>query len=172
VNAPSADDIKGWTELDTFTGAPAPRQERLTAIAISMFKRITGVTDFAAVAADDEPLAQQAITGLAELLTYQTSPEYMDTLSDWDLISSFSAGPYSETHRNPEEARKARLLVAWPWLSDLLWGLLTPERYDYWVSFFGGQNAPAFAVTEVDWSAGQDLLGGSYQADDPGFFGA
>jgi hypothetical protein len=99
VNAPSADDIKGWTELDTFTGAPAPRQERLTAIAISMFKRITGVTDFAAVAADDEPLAQQAITGLAELLTYQTSPEYMDTLSDWDLISSFSAGPYSETHR-------------------------------------------------------------------------
>jgi hypothetical protein len=167
MNAPTYTDIQGWTELDALKNAPEAKAQRMAAIAVSGFKRITGQTDFAAIPADDEPIVNQAVTGLAEMAVNQSSAEYLETLSDWDLIQSFNAGNYSETHRSPDDARKARMLVAWPWLSDLLWGLLTPEKYDYWVSFFGGQNAPAFAVTEVDWSP-DGAIGGSYN---PAYYG-
>lgn len=159
MQAPSATDVQGWTQLDLLASADASRADRLVAIAISTFKRYTGV-DLALVSADDEPVVQHAITGLAELLAYQASPDYMETLADFDLLQSFNAGNYSETRRSPKDARDARLLVAWPWLSDLLWGLMTPEKYDYWLSMFGVM-PPAFEVTEVDWS-GESYLYGSY----------
>lgn len=172
MDAPTAADIRGWTQLAALKTADDTLATRLVALAVSMFRRLTGVSDLTTVADSDVPMVQAAIQGLAELLTFQQSPEYLDTLSDWDLITSFNAGPYSETHRSPEEARKARLIVAWPWLSELLWSLLTPDKYDYWISFFGTDHPPAFAVQEVDWSAGQDLLGGSYRGDDPYLWGA
>jgi hypothetical protein len=98
---------------------------------------------------------------MSQQLAMQATPEYLETLSDFDHIQSFSAGPYSETRRSPGDAMKARMLNAWPWLSDLLWRMLTPDQYDYWISFFSGDNAPAFAVTEVDWSD-TGLLGDGY----------
>jgi hypothetical protein len=108
---------------------------------------------FDQVPADDEPLVQQAVKGLAELTAYQDSPEYLETLADFDLIQNFSAGPYSESRRSPREAMEARMLVAWPWLSNMLWGLMTPDKFDFWTAFFDPKRtAPAFAVQEVDWS--------------------
>lgn len=171
MDAPSASDVKGWSQSDLITGATPARLAQNVAIAISTFKKITGQSNFEVITEDDTAMVQRAITGLAEMVAQQSDPDYLEELSDWDLISSFSAGPYSETRRSPDEARKARLIVAWPWLSDLLWGLLTPDQYDWWVMFFSGVNAPAFAVTEVDWRAG-DGYGGSYQYDPRDFFGA
>jgi hypothetical protein len=171
VNAPTATDVQGWTQLDALKSAPADRLERFVAIANATLLRITGLT-WESVPPEQEPLVQQAVQGIAEMTTFQQAPETLETLSDFDLIASFNAGPYSETRRSPGEAMKARLLVAWPWLSSLLWTLLTPDQYDYWRAFFSNVPAPAFDVQEVDWSAGQDLLGGSYQADPGYFFGA
>jgi hypothetical protein len=151
VIAPTAAEVKAASEVDAITTATPAKLDRLVAIANSSFQKITGLK-FADVDPDDEPIVTQAVTGLAEMTSYQTSPEYIETLADFDLIQSFNAGPYSETRRSAEDARKARLLVAWPWLSDILWNLLTPDKYDYWVSFFSGQNAPAFNYTEVDWT--------------------
>lgn len=165
MDVPSVEDIQAQTELAALKTASPEKATLNVGIAASSFTKITG-QELATVAAADVPLVTYAIRGLAEMVTLQSAPEYLDTLADFDLIQSFNAGPYSETRRNPADAVKARLLVAWPWLSELLWGLLTPDKYDYWIQFFSGQNAPAFEITEVDWSAGQDLLGGSYQSDD------
>jgi hypothetical protein len=152
MQAPTATDVQGWTELDLLKNADAAKASRIVAVAEALFLRITGQT-WDSIATADEPLVQQAVKGLSELTAYQDSPEYLETLSDFDLISSFSAGPYSESRRSPEDARKARMLVAWPWLSDLLWNLLTPDQYNYWTEFFLDTPPPAFEVTEVNWGA-------------------
>jgi hypothetical protein len=157
--APTFEQVQEWTELEQLKSADEVKAQRLVARAGASLLQITGLA-WETVPAGQEPLVQQAVQGLAEMLTYQTSAENLETLSDFDLIKSFSAGPYSETRRDAGDAMKARLLVAWPWLSDLLWGLLTPDRYDYWTAFFGGQNAPAFAVTEMDWGAFEDVDSG------------
>lgn len=161
--APSAAQIKEWTELDTLSGASAVKAARTVARANAMFLRFTGLR-FESVPVELEPLVEQAVQGLAELLTYQTSPETLEALSDFDLIKSFSAGPYSETRRDPAEAAKARLLVPWPWLSDSLWGFMTPERREFYDVMFGGKPAPSFSVSEMDW--------GGYQELDPPMWGS
>lgn len=174
MNEPSTSDIQGLSESEVLTSASGLKADLYVNAGKSLFKRITGLT-FDAVSVDDEPSVLLALRGLAEMTAAQASPDYLDTLADFDLIQNFSAGPYSETRRSPEDAMKARRLAAWPWLSDLLWTLLTPDQYDYWVSFFSGEVLPASAVQEVDWSAGQ---AGAYRSDwlvdEPGstFFGA
>lgn len=157
MELPTAELVRAWSPptLDWAAlgypegGAPDPL-EQLVAEAVGDFRRITGLS-FAAVPADDEALAQKAIRGLTALGAAQATEDYAETLADFDLIQSFSAGEYTETRRSAEDARKARALVAWPWLSDLLWGLLTDDQHDYYVEYFGGQNRPAFEITEVDW---------------------
>jgi hypothetical protein len=163
VIAPTASQVRSWSKLgfaelgfadDTSLG-------RLVAVAVSTLRRITGI-DLAAVEVWQEPEFQMAIQGLAEQLAFQAQPDQLETLSDWDLIQSFSAGPYSETRRSAEDAFKARMLNPWPWLNRLLWGLLSPDMFDYWTAFFSGTQAPAFAVTEMDWGAYEDVDGSSY----------
>lgn len=156
MDAPTASDVQSWTTLAELKTADATTAARVVARAGAAFLRITGQT-WAAIPTDLEPSVEQAVQGLAELTILQSSADNLETLADFDLIKSFSAGPYSETRRDGADAMKARMLVAWPWLNELLWGLLSPDKYDYWVSFFGGINAPAFAVTEMDWGAYQDL---------------
>lgn len=151
--APTAAEIRSWSKLGfgELGYADDVSLGRLVARATAAFVRITGQT-LETVQPADVPLVEQAIQGLTEQLAFQTQQDNLETLSDFDLIQSFSAGPYSETRRSPEAAMKARMLNAWPWLNELLWGLLTPDRYDYWVGHFGGGNAPAFGVTEVAWN--------------------
>lgn len=134
---------------------------RLVAAAIATLRRITGVS-LDQVPEWQEPEFSLAIQGLTEQLAFQSQPENLETLADWDLIQSFSAGPYSETRRSPEEAFKARMLNPWPFLNRLLWGLLSPDMLDYWNAFFGGSTPPAFGVTEMDWGAFEDVDGSSY----------
>lgn len=147
---PTAAEVVAATEVDVLKAASPAKAAEIVAVAGSIFQRITGQT-WTSVTVADEPIVRRVIRGLSELTAYQDSPEYLETLSDFDLIQNFSAGPYSESRRSPEDARKARLIVAWPWLSDLLWTLLTEDRYEYWWAFFSDHNLPAFAVQEVDW---------------------
>lgn len=153
MEAPSPDDIQEWTKQPALKTAEPDEAERTVARAVSDFRRMTGL-DLAGVPDEDAPSVERAIQGLSELLTVQQSEDYLETLADWDLLSSFSAGAYSESRRSPEEAVKARMLVAWPWLSNLLWDLMTDDKRDEYLELSGAP-VPAFEVQEVDWEAGQ-----------------
>jgi hypothetical protein len=102
-----------------------------------------------APASGTEPLAAKAVLRLVEFEAYRSSEDVQETLSDFDLISSFSAGDYSETRRSGKDAQEARMAV----LKGLLWPLMDYDHQDDWVQLEGGPNAPAFGVTEVDWGA-------------------
>lgn len=156
--APTATEVRGWSKLNfaELGFADDPSLGRLVAVATATLLKITGLK-LADVPEEQKPLVEMAVQGLTEQLAYQAQESNLETLSDFDLIKSFSVGPYSETRRDAEDAAKARKLNAWPWLSDLLWGLLTPDQYDYWIAFFGGDAPPAFSVTEMDWSAYEGL---------------
>jgi hypothetical protein len=158
MDAPTAADLLEWTKVEDLQNADPADVDRYVARANAAFVKITGL-QFASVPAEDEPLVEQAVQGLAESIFYETDEDRIDTLKDFDLIQSLSAGPYSETRRSAEDAMKARMLHAWPWLSSLLWSLLTPDKYDYWISFFGGDPPPASAIQEVDWSGGIGFRG-------------
>lgn len=94
------------------------------------------------------PLAAQAVRMRSEQVAFQAQEDYVDTATD-DVISSFSAGTYSETRRDPTK----RILVnSWGALNDLLWMAMTPEKYDYWQELLSGVIAPSFEITEVAWS--------------------
>lgn len=155
MDAPTAAEVQEWTNLAELKAAPLPTAERIVARANALFTRITG-QQFVNVVPGNEPMVQQAVQGLSESMWFDQSEEQLETLSDWHLIQSFSAGPYSETRRSADDARKARMIHPWPWLNTLLWGLLTDEQMDYWIAFFSDelQIPPAFEVSEVDWSGG------------------
>ena len=44
------------------------------------------------------------------------------------------------------------MIDADPRLNSLLWGLMTDDKRDFWNDWLNDVNAPAFAVTEIDWS--------------------
>lgn len=153
MDAPTPAEIREWSKLDFGEKGFSDDDDlqRLIDIGSALLTNITGQT-YAAMPTELVPMAQMAIRGFTEQLAFEQQVDYLETLSDFDLIQAFSAGPYSETRRDPGQAFKARMLNAWPWLSDLLWKMLTPKKYDYWIEFFAPQEVPAFAVTEVEWS--------------------
>lgn len=150
--APTVEEMREWSKLDfgALGYADDAALQVLVDRSVANFYNTTG-RKLAKVPTELEPLVQQAIQGLTEQAAFRAQADNLETLSDFDLISTFSAGPYSETRRSPDEMMKARMINAWPWLNRLLWDLLTPEKYDYWTFFFSGQFAPAFAVTEMNW---------------------
>lgn len=152
MDAPTAAQVRGWSKLDfdVLGYSDDADLQVLVDRANANFYNTTG-RGFASIPAELEPLVGQAVQGLTEQAAYRAQEDNLETLSDFDLISSFGAGPYNETRRSPDEMMKARMINAWPWLNRLLWDLLTPEKYDYWVFFFSGQIAPAFQVTEMNW---------------------
>lgn len=156
MDAPTAAEVQDRTKLEELKAADAADADETVASANALLKRITGL-DFATVPADLEPLVRKAVRGLAESIWFEESAEQLETLSDFHLIQSFSAGPYSETRRSADDAVKAKMIHPWPWLNSLLWQLLTDAQHDFWIEFFGGLNAPAFEVTEVDWRAGSRM---------------
>jgi hypothetical protein len=160
---PTAADVRAasnlsWTDygagLADDTG-PAGLQE-IVDRAESAFYNITGQT-LDSIDVKFAPQVRRVIQGMTEQLAMAGSADVLDTQSDWDLITSFTAGPYSEQHRAGDEMFKGRMLFPVPWISMALWALLTPDRYGFWVSFFTGVNQPAFEGTDVFWEAGQEL---------------
>lgn len=165
MTTPSAADIAAQSKLDfaeigyAVADATPAGLQTLVGQAESEFFRITG-QPLVSVDPNLEPLVFEVIRGLAEQQALRNTPENLDTMSDFDTIASFTAGPYTETRRSPEDMYKGRMLAEWPWLSSALWSLLTDDRYDFYISFFSGQNVPAFATTEVWWEGGGALYSG------------
>lgn len=80
----------------------------------------------------------------------QSQRGYVDTVTD-DGIASFTAGPYSESRKDPTRRGEQKMLNSWPGLNSLLWQLMTDDRREYWNMVLGGANVPAFSIEEVDW---------------------
>lgn len=154
MDAPTAEEIVAASQLNfAEQGYDDAQVGVIVSSANSLLTAITGLTfdPRGNIDSNIEALVRMAVRGFSEQIAYQGTPEYLETLADFDLIQNFSAGPYSEARRNAGDAMKARMLNAWPWLNGLLWSILTDDKRDYWNSVFSGLNAPAFAVTEVAW---------------------
>lgn len=165
MDAPTAEQIRSWSQLDFGSlgypegGNPDPLDE-LVARAGAFFGEIAGlgfdpVTDAALVVVPDRlaPLVRQAVQRMVELLAVQSQEDVIETLGDFQLLSSFSAGNYSETRRSLSELQKNQMIVADPTLNGLLWALMTPEKRSFWFAWLSGTNEPAFDIVEVDWNA-------------------
>lgn len=163
--APTTAELVEVSTQATFTSGSPAQRDRWVAAGRAAWLRFTGAK-FELVAADDEPLVFDAVRGLSELAALDQSEDRQETLADFDLLKSFSAGSYNETRRDADDARKARALVAWPWLNTRLWDFMTPDKRAYWIDFFANPGEIAAAgVTEVDWTGG--LAAGS--SDIPGY---
>jgi hypothetical protein len=99
--------------------------------------------------AGEEHLYAQAVRMRTVQVAYQEQGDYGESASD-DVVTSFSAGSYSETRESKRGESKA--LNTWPALNSLLWLLMTTDQYDYWMGLVTGVAAPATLVTETDWS--------------------
>ena len=111
---------------------------------------------------DMEPLVEMVTRAKTEVLAYQNQEDIMETAADFMLISSFSAGSYSETRRDIKDLKEARLLDADPRINSVLWALMSPEMRDIWEDWLTPGNAPAFEVTEMIW---QPHAGSTYYED-------
>lgn len=112
-----------------------------------------------------EPIMLQVARMRTEQIVQESTSENAETAGDFDLLTSFTAGPYSENRRSMSDANEAKagMLNPWPALNRLLWLLLglTPgetnadvdDRRDYWFWVMGRGPAPAWQVVEVDWRA-------------------
>ena len=98
-----------------------------------------------------EPLVSLATRVKVEALAYQNQPDQVETVSDFMVISSFSAGSYSETRRDPKDLLAAGFIDADPRLNSMLWPLMTEEKKEDWLALLSGKPAPSFEVTEVIW---------------------
>jgi hypothetical protein len=108
-------------------------------------------------------LIQQAIQMRTEQIILQGRADYIESAAENDVIQSFSAGLYSESRRDPARASKTTSINSWPALNELLWMLMTPERYAWWYSYVTGEAPADFAVVAVDWNT----YGGALQWFEP-----
>lgn len=160
MDAPTADDIRQWSIVDfgQLGFVDDSQLQRLIdrvaeSVELTTGRTLDGLPD------EFDKQMEQVIQMLVEQYAYQAQPDQIETASEFFLISSFSAGSYSETRRGLEEIRKSGLLNPNPAIHFLLWALMTDAKRDEWLGWIMGINAPAFETTEVNWSAFQ---GASY----------
>lgn len=158
MDTPTAEAVRTWIPNATWTdwgyasGQDPDSITRIAAAASQQTLDVTGWGTWAAVPPEKEPLLEHAVGIMTAMFAAQSSPEYLETLSDFDLIQSFSAGSYSETRRSPDEAIKAKMLAPWPMAHAALLAAMTPEKMEAYLAYLNGQNVPSFEVTEVDWT--------------------
>lgn len=152
MDAVTVEQITTWSKLD-FDGLGYDDPDALQTLvdrATGDVMRWTGRT-LADMPSELETAAQEAIQRATEYKAMREQEEVLETVADFDLIQNFSVTGYSETRRSADDAKKAQMIVAWPLLNDLLWGLATDDQKDEWYATWG-VTVPAFEVTEVDWS--------------------
>lgn len=84
-------------------------------------------------------LVGQAIQMRTEQITFQAQHSYVDDATD-DVVSSFTVGGYSQSKNDAARRGEERQLNSWGALADILWGLMTLDRYYYWIAFLSGDN--------------------------------
>lgn len=110
-------------------------------------------------------LIGQAVQMRTEQELFQAQNGYIDDASD-DVIQTLSVGSFSQTHRTPRKGGE-RLINSWESLGDLLWLLMTADRYDYWIVVMGGaggagaQMPPSWSYENEIWMpvGGYDYMG-------------
>jgi hypothetical protein len=154
--------------LDTVPNPDVDPVQPFVDEAVAYVQTVTWRTLDATMPSGLAAIALRAVALRAAQTSVQDDDDYVGTVND-DSIASFSIGPYSETRRDSSTLRGGRSpaqerLNAWPALEQALWLLLSlqpgetnalvDERRDYWRSMISGINAPAFSLTEVDWTNG------------------
>lgn len=154
MTTPTATQIKDRSQVDfaSLGYATDEQLDRLIAAVVPILEWITGRT-MATMPSNLEETVLLCISRMVAVLAYQEQPEQIETVADFLLLSSFTAGSYSETRRSLTELRDAKLISGDPILNGFLMGLLTPDQLDWWMGWWSGENAPAFEITEVDWSS-------------------
>jgi hypothetical protein len=154
VNRPTAADIREWSKVDfdSLTYSDDADLQLVIDRAGDYIEWMTGRTMDDTMPTQFERGFNQAVQYKTEDYAYIDQPENVETIGDFMLISSFSAGSYSETRRSLDELAKARMIDADPRLNSLMWGLMTDDKRDFWNDWLNTVNSPAFEVTEVDWS--------------------
>lgn len=79
-------------------------------------------------------MLSQAIQMRTEQVTFQAQNAYVDDASD-DVVTSFSVGGYSQSKSDPTRRGEEKSLNSWDALTKLLWLLMTPDRYAFWIVF-------------------------------------
>ena len=153
--APTVDQILSWSKLD-FDGLDEPfDSDDLVVVldrSIAYILVVTGQT-LAAMPAQLEPIASEAIQMRVEQTALQAGSDYTSEASD-DLISNFSAGNYSQTRRDLGQTSPSKgipLINSNPALNMRLWLLCTDDMREYWWSLMNGLSIPATETTEIDW---------------------
>jgi hypothetical protein len=104
---------------------------------------------------DLEPIMDQAIQMRVEQVVLQGRTGYLGSAAEMDVIQSFSAGGYSEQRARGGFASRTgaaeKSINKWPSLEELLWMLMTEERFAFWLAFVSGQPLASFWVEEIDW---------------------
>lgn len=156
---PTAADVRSWSNPNfdwdelgyPAVSAPPDPLDLVVAWSVADIQAITGrmldatLTDLTLTA-----LAQQAVLLRTQTMAYELQPDYQETAAD-DVVQSFTAGNYSETHVDPIKRAQAKTLTQNPALARILWRLMDEDQADYWIGFLEGKNAPAFDVSEIDW---------------------
>lgn len=165
MEAPTATDVRNWSDVNFARygyGEDARLQVQVTR-AIGYVLYITGQS-LASPDASNTPLGdpanlvpilEQAVQMRTEQLVMQGRVGYVSSAAEKDVIQSFSVGSYSETRASggftARTGAAEKSINKWPSLEELLWMLMTPERYEFWLAFVSGQQTPDFAVEEVAW---------------------
>lgn len=159
MNAPTPDEIRYWSSVD-FDILGFGEVERMRVLIERATEDVMNITGRTLESMPPELLrtAQLAIQLRVEQLAFQSQPDYVETLADFDLISSFSAGQYSETRRSVGEAVQAKVLSSNPALNGVLMGLLTPEKHDDYMLLLTGEPRPYIGFVEIDPSGGDLTL--------------
>lgn len=175
MNRPTSANIRAWSKLDFsdpdlgyLPASPDPL-DFVVAQACGYVTQVTARAIDATMPTDLLEIAQAAILRRAEQLIQMGKADNVDTAGDVDLVSSFTAGSYSETRRDTSarQGQSPATLNPWPELDRALWLLLTDtpaeaaaggnaaveERRDYWRWLLGqGSQLPAWQIVETDWS--------------------
>jgi hypothetical protein len=154
VTRPTVEEIRQWSKVDFDSLGYADDADLQLVIdrAGDYIEWMSGRTMDDALDPKYDRVMAQVVQYKTEDMAHIDQPENVETVGDFMLISSFSAGSYSETRRGLEELAKAKLIDGDPRISSLLWGLMTDDKRDFWEDWMASVNAPAFEVTEVDWS--------------------
>ena len=128
--APTATEVRTWSKVafaELGYAAPEGADPDLLAPivdrAVAFMVNVAGV-DLASISDTADPvtnpqlyLAQQAVQMLTELEAFRNQGDAAETASDFDLLSSFDVGGYSEQRRS---SSIPRTLTPWPALNQLL----------------------------------------------------
>lgn len=145
-----------------FDDQTPPRFDGTTTPPLSYYGIVTASTP-APLSADPNLYsnARRAVFLRSVQIVLHDQAGYQQSVAE-DYIQSFSAGPYSESRHDPTRRGESRMINPWQELNDLLWLLLTEDRYSFWVSLLQNVHTPGFEVTEVDWGLiGKDVFLGS-----------